>query len=57
MDVFVPFRQELLERYPELVGRLVPYRPGLPCAHQDRPPPQPREDDSGKPPFSRADAA
>ncbi len=34
MKLFVPWSEELAEKHPDLVTRLVPYRPGMRCAHQ-----------------------
>lgn len=33
MQVFVPYSDELAEKYPDLLTRLVPYQPGIRCAH------------------------
>lgn len=33
MQIFIPWSDELAEEYPDLVTRLVPYQPGMHCAH------------------------
>lgn len=33
MQIFVPYSDDLAEHYPDLVTRLVPYQPGMQCAH------------------------
>jgi len=48
MKIFVPWSEDLVEKHPDLLTRLVPYQPGMLCAHQA----DPRETDDKQAPTS-----
>ena len=62
MQIFVPYSDDLAKSYPDLVTRLVPYQPGMQCAHLAGPEeaksdPAPRPEQGPEGVLPRKDAA